>query len=81
MAFNEDSRVKIPTLLHLGRLGYQYIPRKEQNRNQDTNIFPAIFKESIAPINPHLEEAEIDTLLKEISLKLDYEYADLKGNK
>jgi type I restriction enzyme R subunit len=29
MAFNEDSRVKIPALLHLTRLGYSYLPLKE----------------------------------------------------
>ncbi len=32
MAFNEDSRVKIPAILHLVRLGYSYIPRSEQQR-------------------------------------------------
>ena len=26
--FNEDSRVKIPALLHLARLGYSYLPLK-----------------------------------------------------
>lgn len=73
MAFNEDSRVKIPAILHLTRLGYKYISRKEQFRNVETNIFPDIFKESIARINPHLDAAEIDTLLQEITLKLDYD--------
>jgi hypothetical protein len=28
MAFNEDSRVKIPALLHLTRLGYKYLSLK-----------------------------------------------------
>jgi hypothetical protein len=26
MAFNENSRVKIPAILHLRRLGYTYLP-------------------------------------------------------
>src|SRR3546814_3383654 len=47
MAFNEDSRVKIPAILHLLRLGYTYISRNEQIRQEETNIFPNIFKESI----------------------------------
>ena len=32
MAFNEDSRVKIPAILHFVRLGYTYIPQSQQNR-------------------------------------------------
>lgn len=74
MAFNEDSRVKIPAILHLTRLGYQYIPRREHiQRNEETNIFPAIFIKSIARINPGLELTEIDRFLQELTLKLDYD--------
>jgi len=39
MAFNENSRVKIPAILHLMRMGYRYIPLKKQVRRNDTNIF------------------------------------------
>nr|WP_315167771.1 type I restriction endonuclease [uncultured Flavobacterium sp.] len=73
MAFNEDSRVKIPAILHLIRLGYSYISRNEQNRIEETNIFPAIFRESIIRINPKMQENEIDRLLDEITLQLDYD--------
>lgn len=73
MKFNEDSRVKIPAILHLVRLGYTYIPKSECDRNMDSNIFPAIFKESIARINPTLTEREINTLFDDIHLKLDYD--------
>lgn len=38
MTFNENSRVKIPAILHLMRLGYTYIPLNKQNRREDTNI-------------------------------------------
>jgi type I restriction enzyme R subunit len=31
MSFNEDSRVKIPALLHLTRLGYQYSARLSED--------------------------------------------------
>jgi type I restriction enzyme R subunit len=47
MAFNEDSRVKIPASLHLMRLGYSYISKYQQNRIEQTNIFPDVFKESL----------------------------------
>ena len=73
MAFNEDSRVKIPAILHLMRLGYKYISKYEQKRIEETNIFPDIFKESLQRINPEVSEPELDLLLDEINLKLDYE--------
>lgn len=73
MAFNEDSRVKIPAILHLSRLGYSYISRNKQQRIEETNIFPDIFKESIGRINPTAAKGDIDRQLDEITLKLDYE--------
>ena len=40
--FSEDSRVKIPALMHLSRLGYQYLSTKEIRTqvHKSTNIFP-----------------------------------------
>lgn len=72
MTFNEDSRVKIPALLHLMRLGYQYIPLNQQIRINDNNIFPAIFIPKIATLND-ITEQEAQRLLDEINLELDYE--------
>lgn len=73
MSFNENSRVKIPALLHLIKLGYTYIPLKEQRRREDTNIFEDVFLDSIRRINADVSEQEIKRLLDEISLELDYE--------
>lgn len=73
MKFNENSRVKIPALLHLVKLGYKYIPLSQQNRREDTNIFEAIFIESLMRINPETSKEELLRLLDEISLELDYE--------
>lgn len=72
MKFNEDSRVKIPAILHLMRLGYKYIPLNEQNRIEDNNIFPSIFIPKIAVLNG-ISEQEAQRLLDEINLELDYE--------
>lgn len=60
MTFNEDSRVKIPTILHLIRLGYDYLSLKDPSaiRDESTNIFTAIFHESIKRINPTLTDTE-----------------------
>lgn len=73
MAFNENSRVKFPAILHLMRLGYGYIPIKQQIRREDTNIFENIFLESLQKINPDYSKDDFLRLLDEISLELDYE--------
>lgn len=71
--FNEDSRVKIPAILHLCRLGYTYIAKNEQKRLEENNIFPDIFKRSIAKINIGITDVEVEQLLSDISLKLNYD--------
>lgn len=73
MKFNEDSRVKIPAILHLTRLGYNYLSLKDSEWNVDTNIFTGIFKNSVAAINPGSEAEDIDKLLEEVNLSLDNE--------
>ncbi|MBO9204199.1 MULTISPECIES: type I restriction endonuclease subunit R [Niastella] len=73
MSFNENSRVKIPALLHLMKLGYQYIPISQQNRRGDTNIFEDVFLESLIRINSGVAREEILRILDEVSLELDYE--------
>jgi type I restriction enzyme R subunit len=73
MKFNEDSRVKIPTLLHLVRLGYKYLSIKKNNFkiDKDTNIFKEIFFKSIHRINDNLNDSDIEKLLSKISLTLE----------
>lgn len=73
MKFNEDSRVKIPTLLHLMRLGYQYLSLKEQTWDLTTNIFPEVFKSAITKINPSLDTDDAGRLLEDVKLLLDNE--------
>ena len=47
----EDSRVKIPALVHFTRLGYTYMSLKDKTRgldyDPDTNIFYALFVDAI----------------------------------
>ena len=71
--FNEDTRVKIPSILHLCRLGYEYLSLKDAKWNLDTNIFPDIFKKSIIKINPDFDEEQAERLLVDTSLLLDNE--------
>ena len=72
MTFNEDSRVKIPALLHLMRLGYHYISLNQQNRIESNNIFSTIFIPKICALNK-ITEKEAQRILDEINLELDYE--------
>ncbi|MFZ6050750.1 type I restriction endonuclease subunit R [Halocola ammonii] len=73
MAFNEDSRVKIPTILHLTRLGYKYLSLKDANWDSRTNIFPEIFEESLLRINPNVSAAEVERYYEDLNLLLDNE--------
>ncbi len=73
MKFNEDSRVKIPTILHLIRLGYEYLSLSGQVWDESTNIFTDIFKDSIQRINPDLNEGDISRFYDEVSLCLENE--------
>ena len=58
MTFNEDSRVKIPTILHLMRLGYEYLPLSTVSWDESTNIFTDIFNESIKRLNPEFNSGD-----------------------
>ena len=73
MAFNEDTRVKIPAILTLTRLGYDYVSLKKANINTEINIFTDIFSDSIKRINhdKNLSDDDIKRLLQDINLKLD----------
>lgn len=73
MNFNEDSRVKIPSILHLTRLGYEYISLKGSSWDEETNIFKDIFSKSIQKINQdlHLKNDEINRVYEDLSLLLD----------
>lgn len=71
MKFTEDTRVKIPAILHLVRLGYQYLSLKDQQWDLESNLFPALFQPAISKINPDLAEADINRLLADVKLTLD----------
>lgn len=73
MAFNENTRVKIPAILHLCRLGYQYLSLQSFKRDEGTNIATDIFKESLIRINPDIQESEIKKALEDVCLALDNE--------
>ena len=73
MAFNENTRVKIPAILHLCRLGFSYLSLKKAKRDEGTNIFTGIFNESLIRINADIEPADLKKTFENISLVLDNE--------
>ena len=73
MKFNEDSRVKIPSIIHLVRLGYKYLSLKENEWDKETNIFKDIFTQSLTTINADLEEKDVNRVYEEVSELLEYE--------
>jgi len=71
---NENSRVKIPALVHLTRLGYKYIKQKDCSGAYcpKTNIFKGILRDSINRLNgTALTEADVDSLVEELAIKLN----------
>lgn len=74
MIHNENSRVKIPALVHLTRLGYKYIKQKDCSGAYcpKTNIFKGILRDSINRLNgTALTEADVDSLVEELAIKLN----------
>lgn len=72
MAFNEDTRVKIPAILHLQRLGYNYLPKKDLVVDESTNILTNIFIDAVRKINK-IDQASAHRVFEEISSKLENE--------
>ena len=74
MIHNENSRVKIPALVHLTRLGYKYIKQKDCSGAYcpKTNIFKGILRESINRLNDTvLTESEVNLLVEELAIILN----------
>ncbi len=73
--FNEATRVQMPALVHLTRLGYKYIGKMTEEMagsvyDPDTNILVNVFKEQFAKLNPE-HEGEAEQVLKSIRQELD----------
>ena len=78
MSRPEDSRVKIPALVHFTRLGYRYMSIKDKVRgveyDPDTNIFYAEFLDAINRINDtDLSMDDAKKIIGELKIKLDNE--------
>ena len=75
VGFNELTRVQMPALIHLTRLGYKFYGKINESQagidfDPDTNILIKIFKEQFAKLNPGYE-GEVEQVLRDIRLELD----------
>lgn len=64
--FVEKTRVQIPAILHLNRLGYTFREKNNLRWDVDTNILLDVFKDSLKRINRNVKDSEINATLDEI---------------
>ncbi|MBD0833750.1 type I restriction endonuclease subunit R [Aestuariibaculum sediminum] len=68
---NEDSRVKLPAILHLTQLGYKYLSLKGAKWDVETNVFTDVFFEAVSNINPSLNSHDLNRLYQDVQLALE----------
>lgn len=73
--FSEATRVQMPAMVHLARIGYTYFGKLSEDKNGtvydgDTNILLPIFKQQFKRLNPELE-GEYLQVLKDICKELN----------
>lgn len=73
MAHNEDTRVKIPAILHLMSLGYTYTRLQDVEWEPDTNIAINLFVDTLQRLNPDVSSDDIRREIQRIRLDLDNE--------
>lgn len=70
--FNEMSRVQFPGILHLMRLGYQFVSKRfvEENKDKSNNIIKPVLKKQFLKLNPEATEADFEKEYKDIKIEL-----------
>ncbi len=76
MPYNEITRVQVPALMHLAKLGYDFIPTNSKenkpNLDTDTNILTDSFTQSFERLNPNPNKNAKD-VLAEMKKRLNYD--------
>ena len=70
---NELTRVQLPAILHLTRLGYQFLgshSKEIKERDRETNILVSVFKAQFLRLN-YVTEADFTREMENIRLELD----------
>lgn len=73
--FNEATRVQMPALVHLSRLGYEYFGKITDDMagtiyDKETNILVDVFKKQFLVLNPDKAE-DFEQILQDIKQELD----------
>ncbi len=74
--FTEFTRVQIPALLHLERLGYHFIPCAQlphYGLDRRSNILTDILRVTLSRLNPDLRETEVTEKINELNRIADYD--------
>ncbi|MCL2246438.1 MAG: DEAD/DEAH box helicase family protein [Lentimicrobiaceae bacterium] len=74
--FSENTRVKIPALVHLTRLDYKYFSLKDKANyefDDDTNIIKNVFRKQFLKLNINFDENDFEREFQNISLELGYD--------
>lgn len=64
--FKEKTRVQVPAILHLTRLGYKFLPKKDLKWDKYTNILIPQFLTAMKRINHQMSQTDIFILLDDI---------------
>ncbi|GAA7436040.1 type I restriction endonuclease subunit R [Helicobacter pylori] len=73
MPYNEKTRVQVPALMHLAKLGYDFIPTKNKPKlDTATNILTDSFTKSFERLNPNPNKNAKDALA-EMKKRLNYD--------
>lgn len=73
MPYNEITRVQIPALMHLAKLGYNFISQKDKpNLDTATNILTDSFTQAFERLNPNPTKNAKD-VLAEMKKRLNYD--------
>lgn len=71
MPYNEITRVQVPALMHLAKLGYNFIPQKNKpNLDTATNILTDSFTQAFERLNPTKNAKDV---LAEMKKRLNYD--------
>ena len=73
--FNEATRVQMPAMVHLTRLGYKYFGKISENDagityDPDTNILLDVFRRQFERLNPN-KKGDCEQVIKDIRQELD----------
>ena len=71
--FSEDTRVKIPALTHLTRIGYTYRSLHSLHLDPETNIDTETFSKKLHDFNPEISDNEIELFIGRIRVMLNNE--------